>query len=119
SAKHMENLVQDLLEYTHVATASDDCQNWADAKAVLQTVLNNLEAAVDESGATITWDQLPVVQLPAVRLQQVLQNLISNALKYRGSEPPRIHISAVPAEAGWCFSVRDNGMGIAPQYHDK
>jgi light-regulated signal transduction histidine kinase (bacteriophytochrome) len=119
SAKHMETLVLDLLEYTRVARMTESNESWNDANEVLGSVLRNLEATIRSSGATITSDPLPLIRLPDLRLQQVLQNLISNAIKYRSTRPPCIHISAAPAEDGWVVSVTDNGIGIAPRYHKR
>jgi PAS domain S-box-containing protein len=118
SARHMESLVLDLLEYTHVARAPDNAESWTDANKALEVVLRNLDSTIRASTSTITSDRLPLVRLPDVRLQQIFQNLISNAIKYRAAEAPRIHLSAVPAEDGWVFSVRDNGIGIGPKYHE-
>jgi PAS domain S-box-containing protein len=119
SARHMESLVLDLLEYTRVARASESTDIWSDAKEVLGKVLHNLQLTIDAAGATVTSDELPPIRLPAVRLQQILQNLISNAVKYRGTKPPRIHVSAVRSEEGCLLSVTDNGIGIAPKYHER
>ncbi|MGH9632328.1 MAG: sensor histidine kinase [Bryobacteraceae bacterium] len=119
-AKQMESLVLDLLEYTHVARDSETPRDSCDANEVLARVLHNLEAQILSSGAQISHDPLPVVFLPSVRLQQILQNLISNAIKYRSSATPCIHVSASAVESrGWQFSVKDNGIGIDPKYHDK
>lgn len=117
-AKHMESLVLDLLEYTQVARDSAANAEVCDANKVLGVILQNIGGKVLAHEAEITSDLLPSVNLPSVRFQQVLQNLITNAIKYRGVQPPRVHISASPATDGWEFSVSDNGIGIAPKYHD-
>ena len=90
-----------------------------DSAAVLQHALSSLAEAIRESGAAVTYDPLPEVYMGEAHLQQVFQNLIGNALKYRKEEPPRIHISAAHQGAGWRFSVQDNGIGIDPQYKEK
>lgn len=119
-ARHMESLVLDLLEYTHVAKESAGQGAASSASEVLAIVLQNMDAVIQSTNAKITSDPLPVVALPAVRLQQILQNLISNGIKYRSAEPPRIHISVSPTDGNGClFSVKDNGIGIAPKYYDK
>ena len=119
SAKHMQQLVLDLLEYTHVANEATPNESICEASQVLTTVLQSLDATIRANGATIVGDRLPLVGLPAIRLQQLLQNLISNAIKYRSDEAPLIRVSATCTEQGWLFSVKDNGMGIAPKYHDR
>lgn len=119
SAKHMERLVLDLLEYTRVARGSGEDENWSDAGEVFRKVLENLKSVIATSGASVTCGKLPFVTLPAVRLQQVFQNLVSNAIKYQDVHPPRIHVSAEAVEGGWLFSVEDNGIGISPKYHDR
>jgi light-regulated signal transduction histidine kinase (bacteriophytochrome) len=86
---------------------------------VLKHSLASLAEATRESGAEITADPLPEVFIGETHLQQILQNLISSALKYRDKSPPRIHISATRQAADWCFSVKDNGIGIDPQYREK
>jgi chemotaxis family two-component system sensor kinase Cph1 len=75
----------------------------------------NLDAAIAESGAIVTSDPLPTVMAEEVMLMQLFQNLISNSIKYRGAEAPRIHVSAERDAEGWLFAVRDNGIGIDPQ----
>jgi PAS domain S-box-containing protein len=119
SAQHMERLVRDLLEYTHVARASEELHTETDPNQVMKSVLQILEAMIRESGAQVTCDLLPSVRLPEFRLQQLLQNLIANAIKYRSTEPPHIHVAATLRETSWLFSVEDNGIGIDPKYHDQ
>jgi light-regulated signal transduction histidine kinase (bacteriophytochrome) len=82
---------------------------------VLAKALTNLQAAIDESGAIVTFDPMPTLVAEEVMLMQLFQNLISNSIKYRGEEPPRIHVSASKDGEGWRFAVRDNGIGIDPQ----
>ena len=81
--------------------------------------LSSLAEAIRQSDGKVTYDPLPEVCMSQTHLQQVFQNLISNALKYRKEEPPEIHISAVSQGTAWRFSVRDNGIGIDPQYKEK
>jgi chemotaxis family two-component system sensor kinase Cph1 len=90
-----------------------------DCGAVLAKALLNLQTAIAQSGATITSDPLPTVIAEEVMLMQLLQNLISNSIKYRGREAPRIHVSAERDAEGWLFAVRDNGIGIDPQNADR
>jgi len=118
SARNMELLLRDLLEYARLASETDEGPALADAEAELDTVLQSLEASLLGLGAEVTRDPLPRVRLPAARLRQVLQNLIGNALKYRVEWPPRIHIGARPEGDGWRFEVRDNGIGIDPRHQE-
>jgi light-regulated signal transduction histidine kinase (bacteriophytochrome) len=119
SATRMSNLIRDLLEYTRFA-GDERPKSSADANQVLTVVIQNLETAIRENGAIITSERLPsVVGLPDLHLQQVLQNLILNAIKYRGEDVPRVHISAASRNGFWRFSVKDNGIGIPPEYHDQ
>jgi light-regulated signal transduction histidine kinase (bacteriophytochrome) len=85
----------------------------------VETALVNLGMAVTESGAQITYDPLPTVMGDSSQLVQLFQNLIGNAIKFKGSEPVRVHISAQSGEGHWEFSVRDNGIGIASEYHQR
>ncbi len=117
SAQHMENLIRDLLEYTHVIRAAEEAESETDANQVMETVLETLGTAIRDSAAEVTRDLLPAVKLPGFRLQQLFQNLISNAIKYRSDKPPRIHVSATMRDGSWLFSVEDNGIGIHPKHH--
>jgi light-regulated signal transduction histidine kinase (bacteriophytochrome) len=82
---------------------------------LLGRVIDDLYVAVTESGATITHDPLPTVSGDATQLRQLFQNLVGNALKFRGTTPPHVHVSARPEEGThWRFTVRDNGIGIDP-----
>lgn len=117
--ERMSVLIHDLLEYSHTGVHKTLPTEPASAESALQEVLFSLSAAIQESGATITHDPLPKVWLESRSLVQLLQNLIGNAIKYRGDQPLQIHVSAEPKGGEWLFSVRDNGIGIAPQYHDR
>ena len=118
-ALRIEALLKALLSYWEVAEREPDSFAPADCGAVLSKVLFNLQAAIAESGAIVTSDPLPTVIAEEVMLIQLLQNLISNSIKYRSEETPRIHVSAESGPEGWLFSVRDNGIGIDPQYADR
>src|SRR5665213_3014647 len=111
-------LISDLLAYTR-AGASEPNVSILSSAAVLQYTLSGLAEAIRESRATVTYDDLPDISMGEAHLQQVLQNLIGNALKYRTDEPPRIHISSVDLGSAWRFSVQDNGIGIDPAYKEK
>ena len=118
-ALRIEALLKALLAYWEVADREPGSIAPADCGAVLAKVLLNLQAAIAESGAIVTSDPLPTVAAEEVMLMQLFQNLISNSIKYRGKETPAIHISAERGAEGWLFSVRDNGIGIDPQYAER
>jgi len=114
-AVRMQRLINDLLTYSRVGTRGKPLEP-TDAHAVLGEAVVNLAATIEESGALITNDDLPTVRTDASQLVQVFQNLLANAIKFRGAEPPRIHVSATDQGREWVFSVRDNGIGIERQY---
>ncbi len=114
-ARRMEALMKDLLAYWETTTGQRIVTE-VDGNAALGKARQNLERVVTESGATITADPLPMVVAEDAMLIQLFQNLIGNAIKYRGAEPVRVHVSAENGETGALFSVRDNGIGIDPQH---
>jgi PAS domain S-box-containing protein len=114
----MQQLIRDLLAYSRVDAVSRTLQPVA-VDAVLQRVLDNLQAAIAESAAVITQDTLPTVLGDESQLLQVFQNLIANALKFRSKEPPRIDVGVRLDGAEWIFSVSDNGIGLDPQFADR
>src|SRR5580658_7581925 len=116
-ARRMQKLVHDLLAFSRVGRQGLAIES-ADCNVVLQATLLNLEATVRESGALVEYAQLPVVMADSSQLIQVLQNLIANAIKFRGVAPPLIRVSAEALAKDWVFSVADNGMGIAPDQVD-
>jgi signal transduction histidine kinase len=115
-AKRMEALMKDLLSYVQATRGVDEKPRSISAGAVLTQTLSNLQASIDESGAIITFGELPAVTVEAVHLEQLFQNLIGNAIKYRNQEPPRIEIRAWRQGARYVFCVKDNGIGIDPKY---
>jgi light-regulated signal transduction histidine kinase (bacteriophytochrome) len=117
-AIRMQQLINDLLTYSRVRTRGGDFES-VDTRAALGAAIVNLEAMIRESGALVTNDDLPSVTADSVQLAQVFQNLIGNAIKFRGESSPLIHISAKAEEHSWLFSVRDNGIGIDPKYQEK
>ena len=133
-AQRMQGLITDLLAYARVG-ALDKPSATTDCEDVLAQALGNLEITLAESHAQVTHDPLPTVLADEGQLVQVFQNLIGNAIKFHGAEPPLIHISArqtfevlrtsgspetskVSDAKVWEFAVRDNGIGIDPQYFD-
>lgn len=119
AAKRMASLVQDLLTYTRTGEEVDPAGETTDAGEALQAALGGLSASLNESGAEVTHDPLPRISMRSVHLQQIFQNLIGNAIKYRSAEPPRIYVSCQQQESKWVFSVRDNGIGIDPAYKER
>jgi PAS domain S-box-containing protein len=117
-AKRMQNLINDLLAYSRVGTRGSGFMP-VSAEFLLEEAKANLQLTIEESGARITQDALPVVHGDPVQLASVFQNLLGNAIKFHGSEPPCIHISAQQEAEHWIFSVRDNGMGIDPQFAER
>jgi chemotaxis family two-component system sensor kinase Cph1 len=81
--------------------------------------MGNLELAIQESGAVVTHTPLPTITGDAVQLVQLFQNLIGNAIKFRGEATPQVHVSATRQGPEWIFRVSDNGIGIDPQYFDR
>jgi PAS domain S-box-containing protein len=116
-ASRMRGLVDDLLAYSRAG--EDKRAEPTDVGAVLDAVLKNLTAGIEESGAAVTHDPLPVVQASPLALTQVLQNLVSNAIKFRGDRRPEIHVGARREAGHWLFTVRDNGIGIDPAFTDR
>jgi len=112
-AAQMEKLVQDLLAYTQAAKADEPIEAATDLNEVLRIALTNLAGAITESGAQITVDPLPALKVHPAHLQQLFQNLISNALKYRSPQRPLlVNVTAERRNGEWVFSIRDNGIGI-------
>ncbi|MFZ5882010.1 MAG: PAS domain S-box protein [Chloroflexota bacterium] len=117
-ATRMQTLINDLLAYSRVERRGSPMKP-TDAAAALHTALRNLEAAILESGAVITHGGLPTLEADATQLAQVFQNLVGNAIKFRGEAPPQIHVEARDLGEAWQFSIRDNGIGIEPQYFER
>jgi signal transduction histidine kinase len=118
-ATRMGRMIWDLLEYTRAASISETLPDRVSLEGALEEALRNLQASIEESQASVTHDPLPDLEVEAVHLQQIFQNLVSNAIKYRSAQPPRIHIGAVLTGGVWEFSVQDNGIGIEPRYKDQ
>jgi two-component system CheB/CheR fusion protein len=118
-ALRIEALLKALLAYWEVSEREPDNLASIDCGVVLAKALLSLQTAIAESGAIVTSDPLPTVVAEEVLLMQLFQNLISNSIKYKGEETPRIHVSAARVAEGWLFAVRDNGIGIDPQDADR
>ncbi|MEA1864535.1 MAG: ATP-binding protein [Euryarchaeota archaeon] len=117
-ASRMQTLIQDLLVYSRVGTRGKPFEP-TNCEDVLGQVLSNLEVAIDEDGAVVTQDPLPTVEADASQLAQLFQNLIGNAIKFHGDEPPRVYIAAERKGDEWEFSVADNGIGIDPEFFER
>ena len=117
--KRMRELLADLLSYTGVTAQPQDQIEAVDLNLVLQDVTNGIRITLDETGAVVSSESLPVVLGHRAHFVQLVQNLISNAIKYRAQRPPRIHISAEWKEGNWVLAVADNGIGIASEHHQK
>jgi light-regulated signal transduction histidine kinase (bacteriophytochrome) len=114
----MQQLINDLLTYSRVGTrgkpfAPTDCE------AVFDAAVANLDISIKESKAKVAHDRLPTVMADEGQLVQLFQNLIGNGIKFHGKKLPRVHVSAEQNEKEWVFSVKDNGIGIDPQYFDR
>jgi PAS domain S-box-containing protein len=119
AATRMEMLLHDLLAYTQVTKFDKPAESF-NAEEALATALANLSGTVSEAGARITADPLPSLQVHGAHLQQLFQNLIGNAIKYRSPErPPVVHVTAKQQNGNWIFAVADNGIGIRPEYREK
>ena len=119
ASARMKALIDDLLAYTLATKREEGAAPRVDAAAVLKTVVEGLQASLDEAGAKISSDELPAVAIHPGRLAQVFQNLISNAIKYRSKESPHVHVRADERDGWTVFSVADNGIGIDPQFADQ
>ena len=119
NASRMEKMVYDLLDFSRVDSRGTDFFNWVGCENVLADAVGNIHTLIEESEAVVTHDRLPFVMGDPVQLTRLFQNLLVNSIKYRSEELPRIHVSAAPSGDDWLFSVRDNGIGIEPQYAEK
>jgi signal transduction histidine kinase len=114
-AQRMQVLIQDLLAFSRVGRKEGGLAS-VDCNAVMKEVLQTLGSAIQASGAVVTWADLPAVWADRTQIAQVFQNLIANAIKFRGQEPPAVSVQAEERGNFWQFSVADNGVGIAPEY---
>jgi signal transduction histidine kinase len=117
-ATRMQRLINDLLTYSRVTSQGREFEQ-VDCDLLLDSVLSTLRLTIEENLAVVTHDALPKVTADGGQLGQLFQNLVSNAIKFHGAEPPRVHVSAERQNNQWLFSVRDNGIGVDPQYVDR
>jgi PAS domain S-box-containing protein len=119
ATKRMAKLIEDLLLYARVSATGKKIGYMVDAEAQLQTAVENLHAASKAAGATITHDVLPMIPVEATSLVQIFQNLIGNAIHYRSSDAPLIHVGATDRGTEWLFHCRDNGIGIDQRHQEQ
>jgi PAS domain S-box-containing protein len=117
-SKRMQRLINDLLMYSRVGTRGKPFEQ-TDCNTVLDKALNNLKIAIEERKALVTHDPLPTVMGDPTQLIQLFQNLIGNAIKFCNGRRPEVHIGVESKSGDWLFSVRDNGIGIAPEYFER
>jgi PAS domain S-box-containing protein len=117
-AQRMQTLVRDLLTYARI---DNKAESWitVDSGSACRQAIDNLSQLISESGAQVTVGKLPIVWADATQLEALFQNLIGNAVKFRGDRPPRVSITAQGVESNWVFAVRDNGIGIKPEFHER
>jgi len=118
-AKRMRELVGDLLAYAQIGARSERTTSTTDLNVALQIATQNLKAAIDESGASITAPLLPILDVSEGHFVALFQNLIGNAIKYRTGPAPEVHISVEEENGHFRFAVADNGIGIEPEYLEK
>jgi len=117
-ARRMQELINDLLEYSRVGTRGGDFET-TDAAEVVTEVLRDLKVLLKDNQAKVVIGDLPTVRADRSQLAQVFQNLITNGLKFRGEEPPVVEVTAREEDDRWEFTVADNGIGIDPQHYDR
>jgi len=117
-ATRMQRLINDLLLYSRVGTRGKPFEP-TDSYQALAAALDNLQLAIQDNNATVTHDPLPAVMADGSQLVQLFQNLIGNAIKFHGTEKPLVHVGARRQDNEWVFSIRDNGIGIAPENFER
>ncbi len=119
ATQRMDRLLGDLLSYSHQFRSADQPLELVGPEGALHGAVLMIDAAIRESGAQVTNDPLPSVLFDFAQLTQLFRQLISNSIVFRGSEPPKIHVSAIDMDNEIQFSIRDNGIGIDPRYHEQ
>jgi light-regulated signal transduction histidine kinase (bacteriophytochrome) len=114
----MQSLIHDLLVYSR--TGKEEMRfEPVDMKRIVQQAVGDLETSMQENGAEVTMDDLPVIEAQPAQMHQLFQNLISNAIKFHGAVSPRVHVSARKEGEEWIFRIKDNGIGIDPKYQEQ
>jgi chemotaxis family two-component system sensor kinase Cph1 len=119
SVHRMEQLLGDLLIYSHQFRPLEAPPDVVDPEVVLQAILLALEKEIQQSGAKVTFDPLPKINFDFARLTLLFRQLITNSIKFRGADAPRIQITAEESDQETSFNVSDNGIGIDPRYHEQ
>jgi PAS domain S-box-containing protein len=117
-ARRMQDLINDLLTYSRVGTRALQVET-VDTQQLVSEVVGDLAASIADAGATVDFERLPVVRGDSVQLRQLFQNLIANAVKFRGQRTPEVRVTAARRDGAWVFGVHDNGIGIEPQYLER
>ena len=117
-ATRMQVLINDLLSYSRVGSRGQEFE-LTDLNQVIESTLHNLELSLQDNMATVTYDEMPTLMVDRVQMGQLFQNLISNAIKFHGDSPPQIHLGVEQQAEKFVFRVRDNGIGIDPQYAER
>jgi light-regulated signal transduction histidine kinase (bacteriophytochrome) len=119
ASARMQQLLRDLRTFSQASKLTQDQVPNVDAGEVLRRTISNMKSAIDDSNAVITHGELPVVAMHEFQLVQLFQNIISNAIRYRSQTSPLIHVDAKCSDNKCTFSIRDNGIGIDPQYKEQ
>lgn len=117
-SKRMQSLINDLLMFSRVATKGKEFVT-SNLESVLDNALSNLKVAIEESCAVVTHGPLPDLEVDSIQITQLFQNIIANAIKYRDTRPPEIHVGAEEKNGEWVFTVKDNGIGIDSDYFER
>ena len=117
-SNRMKDLIDDLLAFSRLNTGTKEFKQ-TNLANLLDDVLLSMHTSIEENNAIITYDPLPTIKCDHSQIRQLLQNLITNAIKFHDKEPPKIHISAEETGNEWKFRVQDNGIGIGPEYREK
>lgn len=116
--QRMQTLIMDLLHYSRTTTGKENIET-VDLNHVMTEVLTDLKVAIETSRAYVKVSPLPVLKANHTQIRQLLQNLIGNAIKFRGDEKPLVEVKALEETGHWIFSIKDNGIGIEPEYSEK
>ncbi len=117
-ATRMDSMINDLLEYSRIGSQERKFE-YLQSEKILETVILNLKSSIDDNNAIITHDPLPLIFANDHQMVQLFQNLISNSIKYRSEETPKIHISSDNIDNEYIFSVKDNGIGIEHKHQER
>jgi signal transduction histidine kinase len=118
AASRMRDLINDLLSYSRVGTRAQPFTEF-ETGPLVEEAISNLQIMIKKNNARIKVDPMPRITGDRLQFLQLFQNLISNAIKFRGKDPPQVEISAKKQDTEWLFSVKDNGIGIEPQYKER